>query len=338
MGEGVYERVGPPQCDGGPASEFSGRSVVVTGAAGFLGSHLCRRLCEAGARVTGIDDLSTGDRRNLAPLLAGEHDFVFRVHDVREPFEVQGGVDHVLHLACPASPIDYGRLALHTLSTGALGTQNALLLARAKDASFLVTSTSEVYGDPLVHPQHEDYWGNVNPVGPRSVYDEAKRYTEALTAAFRREHGLPTAIVRVFNTYGPRMRTDDGRAVPSFFASALLGLPITVTGDGSQTRSLCYVDDTVDGILTAALRQDPRPINIGNPEEIRIIDLAETIRDLCGSSSPIEFTELPEDDPRRRCPDISRAREALGWSPTVGLEEGLWRTLTFLRSESALTR
>lgn len=316
-------------------AEFAGSSVVVTGAAGFIGSHVCAWLCTAGARVVGVDDLSTGDPGNLpaAPLASGE--LTFLRHDVCEPLDIGETVDHVLHLACPASPRDYLLRPLQTLSAGATGTRNMLDLAEAKQAKFLLASTSEVYGDPLTHPQHEDYWGNVNPIGPRSVYDEAKRYAEALTSAFGRERGLSTAIVRIFNTYGPRMRPDDGRAVPAFFSAALTGLPLTVAGDGSQTRSLCYVSDTVTGVLAAAAQCDPLPINIGNPQEIPIIELAETIRRLCGSTARLAFVDLPEDDPRRRCPDISRAQRILGWSPRIDLLEGLSLTLASLRSESA---
>ncbi|MCG5215487.1 NAD-dependent epimerase/dehydratase family protein [Streptosporangium sp. KLBMP 9127] len=305
---------------------FAGRKVVVTGAAGFIGSHLCERLVQAGAHVVGIDNLSSGCLDNVS-CLKDVAAFELIEHDITTPIELSGSVDHVLHLASPASPLDYALHPLATLKSGAIGTLNALELASAKRARFLLASTSEVYGDPLEHPQAEPYRGNVNPVGPRSVYDEAKRYAEALTASFRRECLADTAIVRIFNTYGPRMRPDDGRAVPAFLQQARTGRPLTVAGDGSQTRSLCYISDTVSGLLAMAASGHQGPVNIGNPEEITILQLAEEIRRLCGSSSAVEFVPLPVDDPRRRCPDIALARAVLGWAPRVGLLDGLALTL-----------
>ncbi|GAA1439082.1 NAD-dependent epimerase/dehydratase family protein [Nocardiopsis tropica] len=308
------------------AQILAGRRVVVTGGAGFIGSHLCQRLLEVGAQVVAVDDLSTGRLGNLFAVT--DHPcFTFLGQDVCLPLGVSGPVDAVFHLASPASPRDYGRLPIPTLMTGAVGTQHALELARSRNALFVLASTSEVYGDPTQHPQREGYWGNVNPVGPRSVYDEAKRFAEALTTAYQTEHGVDATIVRIFNTYGPRMRVDDGRAVPTFLHQARSGRSLTVTGDGSQTRSLCYVSDTVEGLLAACGRGDGAPINLGNPHESTMIELAERIQSLCGSTAPIEFIDRPTDDPKRRCPDITRARHLLGWEPHVDLDTGLALTL-----------
>jgi dTDP-glucose 4,6-dehydratase len=307
-------------------ASFADRRVVVTGAAGFIGSHLSERLIRLGARVVGIDNLLTGTADNLGRL-RDEPRFRFVIGDTTLPYEVPGEVDHVFQLASPASPTDYASFPLATLKAGALGTLNSLTLAHSKGARFVLASTSEVYGDPVEHPQPETYWGNVNPIGPRSMYDEAKRYAEALTTTFHDHHATDTAIVRIFNTYGPRMRSGDGRAVPTFIEQAVAGRPLTVAGDGSQTRSLCYIDDTVTGFLAVASSGLPGPVNIGNPQEISIRDLAEEIRALCRSSSPIEFVTLPGDDPRRRCPDITKARTLLGWTPKISLRDGLERTL-----------
>lgn len=305
---------------------FSQRRVVVTGAAGFVGSHLCERLVEVGAHVVGVDNLLTGRLDNLAAL-DGCGRFELMRRDVTVPYEVAGRVDCVLHLASPAAPCDYLGLPLETLMAGSLGTLYSLRLAQSSRARFVLASTSEVYGNPVEHPQRESYWGNVNPIGPRSVYDEAKRFAEALTSSFRRDRAADTAIVRIFNTYGPRMRPGDGRAVPTFIDQARSGRPLTVAGDGSQTRSLCYVADLIDGVLALAASTHPGPVNIGNPQEVTVLELARTIRGLCRSVSPIEFVALPEDDPRRRCPDISTAQRLLGWTPRVDLREGLARTL-----------
>ncbi|KIQ62854.1 epimerase [Kitasatospora griseola] len=305
---------------------FAHRTAVVTGAAGFIGSHLCERLLDLGTNVVGVDNLLTGRLDNLSHLRAADG-FRFQAYDVTRHFTVAGPVDFVFHLASPASPLDYARYPLATLKVGATGTLNALELADAKRARFLLASTSEVYGDPLVHPQTEEYWGNVNPVGPRSVYDEAKRYAEALTSCFHRTGGTRTRIVRIFNTYGPRMRADDGRAVPAFIQQALSGEPITVAGDGGQTRSLCFVADTVEGLLAAATADYSAPVNIGNPHEITMLQLAEEIRTMTGSGSAITFVPLPADDPKRRCPDITTARAHLGWEPSTHLRDGLRQTL-----------
>ncbi|GLY80701.1 UDP-glucuronic acid decarboxylase family protein [Actinoallomurus iriomotensis] len=306
--------------------------AVVTGGAGFLGSHICERLLAQGAAVTCMDNFLTGSPRNVAHLL-GEPGFRLTECDLTGFVHVSGGVDLVLHLASAASPVDYLRLPIETLKVGGLGTLHALGLAREKNARFVLASTSEVYGDPLRHPQREDYWGNVNPVGPRSVYDEAKRYAEALTTAYRVSRGVNTGIVRIFNTYGPRMRPNDGRAIPTFVCQALMGRPLTVAGDGGQTRSICYVDDTVAGILAMALDDFAGPVNIGNPEEMTVLDLAVTIRDLAGSESPITFVERPADDPAVRRPDTALARERLGWRPTVPSADGLRRTIDWFARE-----
>jgi dTDP-glucose 4,6-dehydratase len=315
--------------------------AVITGGAGFLGSHLCERLLREGHQVICADNLVTGHRDNVAHLL-GRPDFEFLKHDVTLPFEVEGKVDYVLHFASPASPIDYLELPIQTLKVGSLGTHNALGLARAKGARFLLASTSEVYGDPKEHPQKESYWGNVNPVGPRGVYDEAKRFAEAMTMAYHRYHGLEARIVRIFNTYGPRMRLRDGRVVPAFIQQALRGEPLTVFGDGSQTRSFCYVDDLVEGIYRLLLSDLALPVNIGNPREMTILEFAETIRRIVGpiagtggSASPIVFKPLPVDDPQTRQPDITLARTRLGWEPKVSLEEGIERSVGFFRQSLA---
>ncbi len=298
---------------------------VVTGGAGFLGSHLCERLLDAGHRVWCIDNLDTGSLTNIAHLR--QDAFTFVNHDVTEHIEIDGDVDYVFHFASPASPIDYLRLPLQTLKVGSYGTHNALGLAKAKRARFLVASTSEVYGDPHVHPQPESYWGNVNPIGPRGVYDEAKRYAEAMTMAYHRQQGVDTAIVRIFNTYGPRMRAFDGRAIPTFVRQALEDKPITVFGTGQQTRSFCYVDDLITGIIALAFSTEHEPVNIGNPEEFTLLELAEMVVELTGSKSEIVFEALPVNDPQQRRPDIARARELLGWEPTIELREGLTRLL-----------
>jgi len=302
------------------------RRAVVTGGAGFLGSHLCEALLAREIDVVCLDNFLTGMPENVAHLVENPRFRLVRC-DVSEFVHVPGPVDLVLHFASPASPADYLRMPVETLKVGSLGTLHTLGLAREKGARYVLASTSEVYGDPLEHPQAESYWGNVNPVGPRGVYDEAKRFSEALTTAYRLSRSTDTGIVRIFNTYGPRLRPGDGRAIPTFVAQALAGEPLTVAGDGSQTRSVCYVDDTVAGILELALSGEPEPVNIGNPTEISMLDLAQRIIELTGSSSPITFVPLPEDDPKVRRPDTTRARELLGWEPRVGLDEGLRRTL-----------
>jgi dTDP-glucose 4,6-dehydratase len=302
--------------------------ILVTGAAGFLGSHLCDRLLADGHRVIGMDNYITGTPANLAHLLHHPA-FQFIRNDVTTFIEVEGPLDAVMHFASPASPVDYLELPIQTLKVGSLGTHKALGLARAKGARFLLASTSEVYGDPLVHPQPESYWGNVNPVGPRGVYDEAKRFAEALTMAYHRYHGLDTRIVRIFNTFGPRMRPHDGRVVSNFIRQALRDEPLTVYGDGSQTRSFCYVEDLVEGIVRLFERGTPEPTNIGNPGEFTVRQLADHVLALTGSRSEIVYRPLPEDDPRVRQPDISRARQLLGWEPCVPLDEGLTRTIAY---------
>ncbi|HEX4574530.1 MAG TPA: UDP-glucuronic acid decarboxylase family protein [Gemmatimonadales bacterium] len=304
--------------------------ILVTGAAGFLGSHLCERLLSLGHRVVGMDNGLTGNPANLAHVKS-DPQFQYVMHDVTNFIEVQGPLDGVLHFASPASPVDYLQFPIQTLKVGALGTHKALGLAKAKGARFLLASTSEVYGDPLVHPQPESYWGNVNPVGPRGVYDEAKRFAEALTMAYHRYHTLDTRIVRIFNTYGPRMRPNDGRVVSNFIVQALTGDPLTVYGDGSQSRSFCYVDDLIDGIVRLFERGGSDPTNIGNPHEFTVRQLAELVLRLTGSRSPIVARPLPTDDPKVRQPDITRARTTLGWEPKVPLEEGLTRTIAYFR-------
>ncbi|REF01071.1 UDP-glucuronic acid decarboxylase family protein [Thermomonospora umbrina] len=313
------------------------RRAVVTGGAGFLGSHLCERLLRDGVGVICMDNFLTGTPHNVAHLM-GRPGFRVVECDLTGFVHVPGDVDLVMHFASAASPIDYLKLPVETLKVGGLGTLHALGLAREKGARFVLASTSEVYGDPLRHPQREDYWGNVNPVGPRSVYDEAKRYAEALTTAYRNSRDVDTGIVRIFNTYGPRMRPHDGRAIPTFIRQALAGEPLTVAGDGSQTRSICYVDDTVSGILALARDRLAGPVNIGNSEETTVLELARTIRDLTGSESPIAFVERPTDDPTVRCPDTTLARERLGWGPRVPNTEGLRRTIAWFAEELGLVR
>jgi dTDP-glucose 4,6-dehydratase len=301
---------------------------LVTGGAGFLGSHLCEALLEKGDRVICLDNLETGSLANIEHLR--DDGFGFLHHDVSEPIRIDEPLDFVYHLAALASPIDYMRLPLHSLKTGSYGTHHALGLAKWKRARFLLASTSEVYGDPEVHPQPETYWGNVNPIGPRGVYDEAKRYAEALTMAYHRQQGVDTAIVRIFNTYGPRMRPNDGRAIPNFLSQALAEKPLTVYGDGSQTRSFCYVEDLIRGLILLVESGEHMPVNIGNPGEYTILELAEAVLAATGSSSQIVFEALPIDDPQVRQPDITRAKQLLGWEPEVALEEGLRRTLASL--------
>jgi dTDP-glucose 4,6-dehydratase len=309
----------------------TGRAVV-TGGAGFLGSHLCRRLLVMGCEVVCVDNLITGAESNIGAALE-QPAMSFVKHDISRPLEVDGPVDYILHFASPASPDDYHRWPIQTLKVGTLGTHNVLGLARAKGARMILASTSEVYGDPEVHPQPESYWGHVNPVGPRGVYDEAKRVAEAFTMAYHRNHGLDTRIVRIFNTYGPGMRVNDGRAIPNFATQAIRGEPITVYGDGSQTRSLCYVDDLIEGILRLLASDEVLPVNIGNQEEITMLQLAEEVRAAVASQSPIEHRELPVDDPRQRCPDTTRARQILGWEATVPLADGLPPTIEWFRSQ-----
>jgi len=307
---------------------------LITGGAGFIGSHLADRLIAEGHEVVAVDNLVTGYERNIEHLCQ-DKSFTFIRQDVSEPFDVPGPVDWVLNLASPASPVDYLRLPIATLRVGSFGTHHTLDLARTKGAAYLLTSTSEVYGDPLIHPQSESYWGNVNPIGPRSVYDEAKRYAEAATMAFHREYGLDVRIVRIFNTYGPRNRVDDGRVVPTFINQALRHQPLTVFGDGSQTRSFQYVDDLVDGICLLMGHPLHQPVNIGNPNEMTILQFARLIIELTGSSSEVVHRPLPEDDPRVRQPDISRARQVLGWEPRVPIETGLRRTIDWYRHRVA---
>jgi len=305
--------------------------IVITGAAGFIGSHLSETLLDDGHAIVGIDNLLTGDLANIAHLR--HRDFQFIKHDVTNYIEVDGAVDIVLHWASPASPIDYLELPIPTLKVGALGTHKALGLAKAKSARFVLASTSEVYGDPLEHPQKETYWGNVNPIGPRGVYDEAKRFAEAITVAYHRYHGLDAKIVRIFNTYGPRMRVHDGRAVPAFISQALRGEDVTIFGSGSQTRSFCYVTDLVAGIKKLMMSPINDPVNIGNPQEMSIEDMAKTIIRMTGSASRIVYQALPTDDPKVRKPDITRARTLLGWEPTVALEQGLTSTIAYFKQK-----
>ena len=309
------------------------KRVLITGAAGFLGSHLCDRFIREGHHVIAMDNLLTGDLANIQHLFPLK-EFEYYHHDVTKFVHVPGELDYILHFASPASPIDYLKMPIQTLKVGALGTHNLLGLAKAKNARILVASTSEVYGDPLVHPQQEDYWGNVNPVGPRGVYDEAKRFMEAITMAYHTFHGVETRIVRIFNTYGPRMRLNDGRALPAFFSQAIRGEGLTVFGDGSQTRSFCYVDDLVEGIYRLLLSGHPHPVNIGNPDEITIREFAEEILELVGNpKAKIVYRELPTDDPKVRQPDITKAREILGWQPTVPRKEGLKTTYEYFRDK-----
>jgi dTDP-glucose 4,6-dehydratase len=311
--------------------------AVVTGGAGFLGSHLCERLLDDGYDVIALDDFCTGTAANTAHLVEREGFRLVRT-DVCNYIHVPGHVDVVLHFASPASPMDYLQLPIETLKVGSLGTMHALGLAREKRARFLLASTSESYGDPLVHPQPESYWGNVNPVGPRGVYDEAKRFAEAMTMAYRNAHGVDTAIVRIFNTFGPRMRPNDGRAIPAFINQALANKPLTVAGDGSQTRSICYVDDLIEGILRMLHSDLVGPVNIGNPRELSMLKLAELIRDLSGSSSPVEFIPRPQDDPEVRQPDITLARTQLAWEPKIDVEDGLLRTIEWFASRRSLKK
>lgn len=308
-----------------------GKRVLITGAAGFLGSHLCDRFIQEGFYVVGMDNLVTGDLKNIEHLFKLEQ-FEFYHHDVTKFIHVSGPLDYILHFASPASPIDYLKIPIQTLKVGAMGTHNCLGLAKEKHARLLVASTSEVYGDPLVHPQTEDYWGNVNPVGPRGVYDEAKRYLESITMAYHTFHGLETRIVRIFNTYGPRMRLNDGRALPAFIGQALRGEDLTVFGDGSQTRSFCYVSDLIDGIYRLLMSDYAYPVNIGNPDEISLKDFAEEVLKLTGADQKIIYKPLPEDDPKQRKPDITRAKEILGWEPKVERAEGLKLTYDYFKS------
>ncbi len=313
---------------------LTGKKVIVTGGAGFIGSHLCERFLAEGHEVVCIDNYITGTAGNIEPL-RGSDRFTFIRHDISHPIEIDGPVDHVLHFASPASPVDYLRYPIQTLKVGSLGTHNTLGLAKLKQAAYLLASTSEVYGDPEQHPQREEYWGNVNPVGVRGVYDEAKRFAEAMTMAYHRTHGVNTHIVRIFNTYGPRMRLDDGRVLPNFMGQALRGEPLTVYGEGKQTRSFCYVDDLVEGIYRLLGADFHEPVNVGNPNEVTILEFAKEILDLSGSRSPVVYKPLPEDDPKVRKPDISRARRLLGWEPKVERHEGLHRTLAYFRQKVA---
>ncbi len=313
------------------STSIAGKRVLVTGAAGFLGSHLCDRFIAEGCKVVGMDNLITGSLGNIEHLFKHEA-FEFYHHDVSKFVFVPGDLDYILHFASPASPIDYLKIPIQTLKVGSLGTHNLLGLARVKKARMLIASTSEVYGDPTVHPQNEDYWGNVNPIGPRGVYDEAKRFQEAITMAYHTFHGVETRIVRIFNTYGPRMRLNDGRALPAFMGQALRGEDIAVFGDGSQTRSFCYVDDLIEGIYRLLLSDYAHPVNIGNPDEISIRDFAEEIIKLTGTEQKIVYKPLPTDDPKQRQPDISRARQLLGWEPKVNRAEGMKKTWEYFKS------
>ena len=306
--------------------------TLITGGAGFIGSHLCERFLAEGHEVVCVDNLITGRLENIDHLRSNPR-FSFVGHDISHPLEVHEPIDHVLHFASPASPVDYLKFPIQTLKVGSLGTHNALGLAKAKKARFLLASTSEVYGDPEVHPQREDYWGNVNPIGIRGCYDEAERFSEAIVMAYHRTHGIDTKIVRIFNTYGERMRLDDGRVLPNFMGQALRGEPLTVYGDGSQTRSFCYVADLVEGIWRLLRSDFHEPVNLGNPDEVTILQFAEEIRKLCGRAVPIEYRPLPQDDPKLRKPDITRAKSVLGWEPKVGRAEGLRRTMEHFRRQ-----
>jgi dTDP-glucose 4,6-dehydratase len=310
------------------------KKVLITGAAGFLGSHLCDKFINEGFHVIGMDNFITGDKKNIAHLF-NHANFQFIEHDVTEFIKIDGSLDYILHFASPASPIDYLKIPIQTLKVGSLGTHNLLGLAKAKNARILIASTSEVYGDPLVHPQTEDYYGNVNTIGPRGVYDEAKRFQESITMAYHRFHGLETRIVRIFNTYGPRMRLNDGRVIPAFMGQALRGEDLTVFGDGLQTRSFCYVSDEVDGIFKLLFSDYSYPVNIGNPHEITIKDFAEEIIKLTGTNQKIIYKELPKDDPLQRQPDISLAKKLLDWEPKIGREEGMLKTFNYFKSLSA---
>lgn len=307
------------------------KRVLITGGAGFLGSHLCDRFIKEGCHVIAMDNLITGSMSNIEHLMPLEN-FEFYHHDVSKYIHIPGELDYILHFASPASPIDYLKIPIPTLKVGSLGTHNCLGLALAKGARMIIASTSEVYGDPMVHPQTEDYWGNVNPVGPRGVYDEAKRFQEAMTMAYHTFHGVETRIVRIFNTYGPRMRLNDGRALPAFIGQALRGEDITIFGDGSQTRSFCYVDDLVEGIYRLLLSDHEQPVNIGNPDEISILDFAQEIIELTGTDQKVVFLDLPKDDPKQRKPDITKAKEILGWEPKVGRAEGLKITYDYFKN------
>ena len=309
--------------------------TLVTGGAGFIGSHLCEYLLDKGHSVIAMDNLLTGDPANIERLIG--RDFVFIKHDVTNYIALEGDIDYIFHFASPASPIDYLKLPIQTLKVGSLGTHNVLGVAKAKKARILLASTSEVYGDPLVHPQREDYWGNVNPIGPRGVYDEAKRFSEAMVMAYHRFHGVETRIVRIFNTYGPRMRVKDGRAIPAFMSQALKNEDVTVFGDGAQTRSLCFASDLVEGIYRLMLSDTSDPVNIGNPQELTILDLAKKVIAMTGSKSRIVERPLPEDDPKIRQPDITRARRLLGWEPKVSLDEGLIPTIAYFRSKLGIS-
>ncbi len=307
-------------------------TILITGGAGFLGSHLCERFLTEGYDVICMDNFLTGSRENIRHLLA-EQRFTLIEHDVTTYIQIDGDVNFILHFASPASPIDYVKYPIQTLKVGSLGTHNALGLAKAKNARLLLASTSEVYGDPLVHPQREDYWGNVNPIGVRGVYDEAKRFAEAITMAYHRYHGVETRIVRIFNTYGPRMRIDDGRAIPAFLSQALRGEDVTVFGDGSQTRSVCYVDDLVEGIYRLLLSDEVLPTNIGNPDEVTMLELAQEIIAMTNSTSTIVFKDLPQDDPKIRRPDNTKAQSLLGWQPRIARAEGLRKTMEYFRAK-----
>ena len=307
------------------------KRILITGGAGFLGSHLCDRFIKEGYKVIAMDNLITGDMKNIEHLMPLEN-FEFYHHDVSKYIHVPGELDYILHFASPASPIDYLKIPIPTLKVGSLGTHNCLGLALAKGARMLIASTSEVYGDPMVHPQNEDYWGNVNPVGPRGVYDEAKRFQEAMTMAYHTFHGVETRIVRIFNTYGPRMRLNDGRALPAFVGQALRGEDITIFGDGSQTRSFCYVDDLIEGIYRLLMSDYAQPVNIGNPDEISILDFAKEIIELTGTDQKIVFHDLPKDDPKQRKPDITRAKELLDWEPKVNRKDGLKITYEYFKN------
>ncbi len=311
--------------------------ILITGAAGFIGSHLCDRFLAEGHEVIGMDNLITGTPDNIAHLF-GNKRFTFIEHDVTNFIYVPGPLDAVLHFASPASPVDYLKYPIQTLKVGALGTHKALGLAKAKGARFLLASTSEVYGDPKVHPQPESYWGNVNPIGPRGVYDEAKRFAEAMTMAYHRYHGVETRIARIFNTFGPRMRLDDGRVIPNFIGQALRREPLTVYGDGTQTRSFCYIDDLIEGIYRLLFSDEVEPVNLGNPSEMRIIDLAHLINEMTGNDAGVVFKPLPPDDPKLRRPDITKARRVLGWEPKVSLEEGLRHTIEWFGKQSTSRR
>ncbi len=309
------------------------KTILITGGAGFIGSHLCKKFISEGERVICVDNLLTGNQKNIMELLNHPH-FVFIEHDVSKDIDYKDTVDYILHFASPASPADYQKYPIQTLKVGSLGTHNALGFARAKNSVFLLASTSEVYGDPLVHPQPEDYWGNVNPIGPRGVYDEAKRFAEALTLAYYRTHRINVKIARIFNTYGPLMRFNDGRAIPNFISQALSNSPITIFGDGSQTRSFCYIDDLAVGLSKLLYSNCNEPVNLGNPKEMTLLELAKSVIELTHSKSKLEFKELPQDDPRVRQPDISRAKKILGWEPKVDVKSGLIKTINYFKNSS----